>query len=180
MRDPNGVQKSLSKLTAALLITPLKDRLADFKSQYLFVQNIEAAVEHIIESQDSENVTRNSAFLKQVIRQLRAMTSFMDAREALLEEYDGIEIERAGECWHYPKNGSNSFEPLPFKGFARNKKKKRHSPEELAEAEKKGIYLHIGSQRLPRGCVTILELWRRDVNAVIASILQVSLLFRNE
>jgi alpha-galactosidase/6-phospho-beta-glucosidase family protein len=138
-----------------------------------YLQQVADTIEQDISKESFESTESEVIFLNHMKWWIAAMISFLEAWEAIQELYDEMEISCSKKCFYMTSTKTFCFKTLPWPHFASNRANPR-THDILAEAEKKGFDVNFRLQRLPRGCITIVELWRKDVNAVVESILQVS------
>jgi hypothetical protein len=144
-----------------------------FETFSTYLQQVADAIEQHISKESFGNTESEVIFLNHMKRWIAAMISFLEAWEAIQELYDEMEISCSKQCFYTKSTKPFCFKTLPWPHFASNRANAR-THNILAEAEKKGLDVNFRLQRLPRGCITIVELWRKDVSAVVESILQVS------
>lgn len=102
-----------------------------------------------------------------------AMVAHLDAWTEYHETIEKVEVKQEEKHFRYPTEDDTAFQTKPYRSFAANRAKKL-TIQEVAYAEKNGLDIPLRLQKLPLGCITIADIWRQDVNAVVESILQVN------
>ena len=171
-KSPKAIRQLRKHLSRELFNAASLSNADGFDTFSTCIQQIADTIEHFNSKESFESAEAEVMFLNHMKWWAAAMTSSLENWEALQELYEEMEISCAKKCFFTPSKKAFCFKTLPWAGFAPNRAKPR-TPDILAQAEKKGLDVNLRLQRLPRGCITIVELWRKNVSAVVDSILQV-------
>ena len=172
-KTPNAVLQSLVHIQGETLHAFTTHSLDALEHLSVNLQNVAHAVELLIENKIFPNANSQNRFLKAVKVWTDRMTMFSEAWDERTAVYDEGEVLAAKKCFWHASTKSPRMITLPWFGYGANHTK-LPTEDQLSQAEKKGFDVHLRTQRLPRGCLIILEYWRKDVDAVIQPILQVS------
>ena len=147
-------------------------KCATFEHLGMDLQQVQSDIELLIEEGNFPDTKSQQNFLRDVKEAIDRMTTFIEAWDEMSAVYDDGEVLAAKQCFWVASKKSPCLKTFPWFVFGANRAK---PPTEhlLAEAEKKGLDVHLRTQRLPRGCLLIVELWRKDVTSVVDPILQV-------
>ena len=146
-------------------------RVADALSDHF--QTIMQTIDEVIESRSLKDKQSLATFLRFMKGWVKAMKSFLKAWEEYYELHEELEIFCAKKSFFLVSARAPCIKTNAWHGFGYN----RAEPctEKVAtQGEKQGRDIRVCMQRLPRGSLTVVELWRQDVSAVIESILQVN------
>ena len=136
------------------------------------LQTVKPRISHIFEGQEVEDKQLQASFSTRVKAWTNAMSIFLESWLEYIELCEELEVSCAKQNFIYPSEKTECFRVKLMPTFAANRAT-RHPLEALTQAEKKGMDIILRHQRLPRGCLTTMEQWRKDATAIVESILQV-------
>lgn len=167
------ILRDLERVSHLVLISRSVNDCFPLDSTRLWLQQIDSEIERLITHKlITRDKTRDTflALVEKRVDKIESLVELCDSLESAYHEYEQKSVEKS---LRLPPGMARRSDGLLWPAWGRNLAP-RPNAEQLNRANGKGINLPIRLQYLPRGCLTILEHWRKDVNDVVDSILQVS------
>lgn len=150
-----------------------EDDVVDFNELRHRLSHIDHQLERLSFHRGFCNGKARKIFFKRVERCLDLTDSHLQMWESLESTFEAVENERAVRRFFLPPNISFRPGTLQWHSWC-SSGANRPTQEILAKAEREGTEIPARVHHLPRGGFTILEHWRKDVNDIVGSLLQVS------
>lgn len=170
MTTPTDVLRFCKVVMSALFSNDL-DTLEELLPH---IPQIMETIDKLIDSQFFRTKEKKVSFLRYMHRWTKAVLNHHQEWEDLQSELEESELEGVKNAFLVLSADGTCLKTRNWGGFGSNKAEK-YTKHVVDQAEKSGKDIEVRVHRLPSGCTTIAELWRKDVNDVVASILHVSI-----
>lgn len=142
------------------------------ETMFNHLRNFIEMIAHLAEHSRSKDRKSSAKFLRSAKSILSQLDLVLTKWLKLYEKRQENEAYVAKSAYLLQSKLIHGFKPIPWYGHASNRAKGL-TEDALIDAEKKGTNVNCRFQKLPRGSIAIVELWRKDVSRVVESILQV-------
>ena len=166
------ILRDLERIASLVLSGPYITNPLPIDLLRLYLLHIDHEIERIMDHGLIKCERTRNVFTKLVEQRLNTIEAYFESYNSIGSAYDEYEQQCANKSLPLPPGTPKRPETLPWPAWGRNLAK-RPNADQLNQANAKGINVPIRQQFLPRGSLTILEHWRKDVNDVVDSILQV-------
>ena len=170
--DKSFLRDMLQDLDTVASAVLLRDCSTPLDPLRLVLERIDCEIERLIDQGLLRHRKGQHPIMALVERKLDEIENNMRARDALEAAYVQVDINGLDKSSYLPMGTIQGRAVLFWHRFCRNKVNPP-TEEQLVQGNANGIDIPFRVQYLPRGCCTILEHWRKEVNDIVDSIIQV-------